>query len=219
MKRGSILVIFALLLIVGLLTSCGGGGAGSPGSCDTEKTGVILDISISPYYQKPDNLTKSVDVIKNICVTPEGIEYPEYFADHGANINISARLINPNPTIQPGTLYIEKYIIEFRRSNDSIGAPPIEIDTRFQTIVINPPSSGTGSTNTTVDGILVDRKRKDKYLEDLLSGRFDTNIPHNYTAIYRFEGKNQYGKDFCAVATTNFQIGSFDYCEITPKPQ
>lgn len=220
MKRSSFLTLFALLLIAGFLTSCGGGGAGAPGSCNTEKTGVILDISISPYYQKPDYLTYSVDIIRNICVTPEGVEYDEYFADHSANIGISARLINPTPSIQPGTLYIEKYTIEYIRANDSIGAPPIEFDTKITLgeIVINPPESGTGSTKTIVEGPLVDLKRKNKYLEDIRSDRFDTNIPHKYTAIYRFEGKNQYGKDFCAVATTNFQIGSFDYCGITPKP-
>ncbi len=217
MKRSSVLSLFSLLLIIGLLSSCGG-GAGSPGSCDSENTGVILNVSVLPYYQKTDNFTNSVDIIQNICVSGT-LEYAEYFADHSALLNIDARLINPNPSIQPGTLYIEKYTVRFARSTDSLGAPPIESDTRYQTIVINPPSSGSGSTDTRASGPLVDLIRKEKYLKDILSGQYSSNLPHNFSAIYTFEGKNQYGKSFCAVATTNFQIGSFDYCSITPKPQ
>lgn len=214
MRVNKALSFLALLLILGLLTSCGG-GPGAPGSCDTEKTGVILDITISPYYQNVNNLTSSVDIVQSTCTFGE-TEYPEYFADHSSIIDINARLINPNPPIQPGTLYIEKYTIKFIRSNDSIGAPPIESDTRYQTIVVYPPSSGTGSTNTKTIGVLVDLIRKEKYLKDILSGQYNSNLPHNFTAVYTFEGKNQYGKSFCAVATTSFQIGSYDYCSIKP---
>lgn len=222
MKRNSVLSLLALLFIIGLLTSCGGGGAGAPGSCNSENTGVILDVSISPFYQNIDNLTSSVDIIQNICISgtpPDIIDYDEYFADHSSLININARLINPNPSIQPGTLYIEKYTIKFVRSTDSIGAPPIESDTRYQTIVVTPPLSGTGTTNTKASGAFVDLIRKEKYLKDIQGGQYNSNLPHNFTAIFTFEGKNQYDKSFCAVATTNFQIGSFDYCSITPKPQ
>lgn len=218
MKRHSLFSSAIIILLLLALSGCGGGGAGSPGSCDTEKTGVILDVSISPYYQKTDNLTNSVDVVQNTCIS-ENIEYAEYFADHSAVISIGARLINPNIPIQPGTLYIEKYTINFARSTDSLGAPPIESDTRYQTIVITPPSSGLGSTTTKSSSALVDLIRKERYLRDILSGQYNNNLPHNFTAIYTFEGKNEYGKSFCAVATTNFQIGSFDYCPITTKPQ
>lgn len=210
-------ILGALLFITLVLSGCGGGGAGSPGSCDTEKTGVILDVSITPYYQKTDNLTSSVDVVQNIC-TSGTLEYPEYFADHSAIVNINARLINPNHPFEIGTLYIQKYTIKFVRSTDSIGAPPIESDTRYQTIVVTPPSSGTGSTNIKASAVLVDLIRKEKYLKDILSGQYNSNLPHNFTAVFTFEGKNQYDKSFCAVATTNFQIGSFDYCSITTKP-
>ncbi len=95
----------------------------------------------------------------------------EVFTDHAAKVTISSRLLNPTSTFQPGTLYIEKYTVEFRRSTDSIGAPPIESDTRYKSIIITPPS-GAG-TNTLEDTlILVDLIRKDKYATDMLSGMY-----------------------------------------------
>jgi hypothetical protein len=210
MKRKSwLFVICYLSFIVLFLWGCGS-GPGSPGSQGTEDTGVILEATIVPTYNGED--TYSVDAFQQVCSEGPPPKY-EYFTDHQATVTITATLINPNTTFQPGTLYIEKYTVEFRRSADSIGAPPIQSDTRYKTIVITPPT-GTGETTVTDTVILVDLLRKDQYATDVLSGQYSYGSAYinNYTAIYTFKGKNEYGDSFSFKAQTDFQIGSFDNC-------
>jgi hypothetical protein len=129
-------------------------------------------------------------------------------------VTITARLLNPNAQIPPGVLYIEKYTVEYRRSNDSLGAPPILFDERFNSIAIAPPT-GTGISTVITSAIFVDLTRKDTYLADTTSGQFSSGLAliNNYTAIYTFYGQNAYGKSFSFKAQTDFQIGSFDYCQ------
>jgi hypothetical protein len=88
------------------------------------------------------------------------------------------------------------------------------IDTRFKTIVIDPPS-GTAVSTVTDTAILVDLIRKNKYANDVLSGQFSSGLAsiNNYTAIYTFEGKNEFGSKFSFKAQTDFQICHFDYCQ------
>lgn len=192
---------FGLLMLLGL-AACGGGGdsVGGPGS--TGDTGVVLTATIVPTYNGKN--TYSVDVYQQICTVGPPAVY-EYFADHGATVTISTSLIDPLTT-SPGILYVEKYTVAFVRSSDSIGAPPILSDTRYDVIAIVP--SGT----TTASVILVDLIRKNKYRTDIDSGLYTTNILNNYTAIYTFEGKNQYGYAFSFQVQTPFQIGSFNNC-------
>ena len=211
MRIKSLLVLFFnLLFVASLLIGCGG-GSGSPGSHGTEDTGVKIDATIIPVYLAAN--TYSVDVQQDICdVGPPPVF--ETFTDHGATVTFAATLINPNSTFQLGKLYVEKYTVEYRRSTDSIGSPPIQTDTRFRTIVITPPT-GAGTTEVTDTLIFVDLLRKDQYRTDVLSGQFSSGLSliNNYTAIYTFEGKNEFGTGFSFKAQTDFQIGNFDYCE------
>ncbi len=192
---------FGLLMLLAL-SACGGGGngVGTPGS--TGDTGVVISATIVPTYNGKD--TYSVDAYQQICTAGPPVVY-EYFADHGATVTITTSLIDPLTT-SPGILYVEKYTVAFVRSTDSIGAPPILSDTRFDVISIVP--SGT----TTASVILVDLIRKNKYRTDIDSGLYTSNILNNYTAIYTFEGHNQYGTAFSFQVQTPFQIGSFNYC-------
>jgi hypothetical protein len=204
-----VLAVYCLLSAV-FLWGCGG-GAGSPGSEGTEDTGVEVDATITPVYLGAN--TYSVDAFQVVC--DEGPPpVVEDFTDHNATLSMTARLINPSTTFQAGTLYVEKYKVEFRRSSDSIGAPPIQSDTRYKTIVIAAPT-GTGVTTVEDTVILVDLIRKDQYKADVTSGQYNSTSAslNNYTAIYTFEGKNEYGKDFTFKAQTDFQIGSFNYCD------
>lgn len=205
--RGS----FGLLLLLAL-SACGGGGGdpvGSPGS--SGGTGISLTPTLTPTYNGGNFF--SVDVTQQICEPGPPPDF-EIFTDHGATLTILANLIDPGNT-SPGTLFVEKYTVEYRRSADSIGAPPILTDTRFDVIAIIPPT-GTG-TSTTIRGGLnfVDLTRKNKYDTDMRSGLF-TSSPlariNNYTAVYTFEGKNQFGTAFQFQVQTPFQIGDFDYC-------
>jgi hypothetical protein len=213
-RRGSSMIFMRILLsaiLVLMVWGCGGSGPGSPGTQGTEDTGVILEATIIPTYNNVN--TNSVDAFQGVCDVGPPIKY-EVFTDHTATVTVSARLLNPNSTFQAGTLYIEKYTVEFRRSTDSIGAPPIESDTRYKSIIITPPT-GAGTNTVTDTVILVDLIRKDKYRSDMLSGMFTSAgaaYLNNYTAIYTFEGKNQFGDSFSFTAQTDFQIGNFDNC-------
>lgn len=211
-------VIFRFAMIIVLFyaaffSGCGG-GPGTPGS-DSGDLGVIVDVTVNPLYLGGN--TSSVDVVQQIC-DPGPPPEIEPFTDHQATVTFNARLINTNPQITPGTIFIEKYTVQYRRSLDSIGSPPIESDTRFKTIVVTPPPLGAGTTTTIDTVVFLDLPRKDRYLTDMTSGQFSSalNNPfiiNNYTATFIFEGKNQYGKTYVSgPIQTDFQIGSFDNC-------
>jgi len=209
MKK-SYLILLALssLLVAVLLWGCGS-GPGSPGSYGCEDVGLICDVTITPTYN--DKNTYSVDVVQQICTAGPPPVY-EIFTDHSATATMNLRLLNPGTTRLLEPIYIEKYTVEFRRSPDSIGAPPIQSDTRFKTIVLTPPTGTTINTvETTVE--LVDLIRKIQYQTDVLSGRYSFGPAYinNYTASYIFEGQSM-GKAIRIFGQVPFQIGSFDYC-------
>lgn len=212
MKKRSFLIFLLYISVLSVVLYGCGSGAGAPGSQGTEDTGVQLSAIVTGTYLGGN--TNSVDAFRQECDPGPPPTY-EAFADHQAEVTFTASLINPNPTIQPGRLTIYKYTIEYRRSNDSLGAPPIERDTRPETIIITPPLSGTGTTSITGTIKLVDLIRKYQYWDDIFSGRYNYQTPsyiNNYTAIFTFYGKNEYGKDFTIKTQMNFQIGSFDNC-------
>lgn len=211
MKKNKLFLFFVCCLLSAIFLWGCGGGSGSPGTKGSEDTGVEVDATVTPVYLNAN--TYSCDAYRDVCDQGPPPEL-ENFTDHSATLTISAKLINPNTTFQAGTLYVEKYTVEFKRSTDSIGAPPILSDTRYKTIVIPAPvGSGTTSVEDTV--ILVDLIRKDQYWTDVTSGQYNSGTAYlnNYTASYKFEGKNEYGEKFSFKAQTDFQIGWFDYCD------
>jgi len=205
-------LIFALLTLM-MLVSCGS-TPGSPGS-DSGKTGVIIDATIVPKAGGSAGLAGfNVDSLQDVC--PDGTLEP--FFDQTATVTINVRLLTPDSTVPVGKLYIEKYTVEFRRSDDSTGAPPILQDTRFQTITILPPS-GTGLTTVIQDVMMIDIPRKIQYDTDMLSGAYSSAIGNtapailnNYTAIYTFEGQNDFGEHFTFQTHMGFSIGDFNNC-------
>jgi hypothetical protein len=212
MKKRSFFLLFFIFIISSVFFyGCGGGGPGSPGSDGSDKTGVIVDAQITPTYNGEN--TYSVDSFQAQCEEGPPPVY-EFFTDHGAQFTFMARLVNPDTTFPPGNLYIEKYTIKYFRSTDSIGAPPIETDVRYVTMKIRPLPSGTGVSVDIYSGVFVDLVRKDKYLDDMLSGRYSSSLAYinNYTAVYKFEGKNDFGEKFTIEAQTDFQIGNFVNC-------
>jgi len=210
-KRYFLLLIMYIAAMSIILSGCGG-GAGQPGSQGTEDTGVVLEAHVEGSYD--GEATYSVDCFQSICDEGPPPTY-EYMADHQATVSFTTSLINQNPTIKPGNLYIDRYTIEYKRSNDSLGAPPIEKDTRYKSITIVPPLSGSGTTIIETNILLIDLIRKEKYQDDVLSNRYDYHLAYinNYTAIFTFYGKNEYGENFSVKAQMDFQIGSFDYCD------
>ena len=207
MKR----TFFAIIALLGFgliaLAGCGS-GPGSPGSSGSEDTGVMLDASIVPLYNGTN--TPSVDAFQDICKSGD----PEIFTDHQATVTINSRLLNPTTKFTPGTLYVQKYTIQYRRQNDSIGAPPIQSDTRYNTIIITPPA-GTATNTVTATLEFLDLTRKFQYHTDVTSGQYTSHgaFLNNYTAIYTFEGQNQFGTYFSFMAQADFQIGNFNNCQ------
>ncbi|MFZ3135890.1 MAG: hypothetical protein WA126_00695 [Thermodesulfovibrionales bacterium] len=174
-------------------------------------TGLILEATVTPAYRGQN--TYSVDAFQQIC-SPGPPPAFEFFGDHQASVTITARLRNPNTTNPPGNLTIEKYTVDYARSADSPGAPPIASDTRYRNIVI-PQPTGTGSTTVTDSSVFLDLLRKAKYENDITSEQFSSGpaFINNYTATYTFQGKTEKGEVFSFKTQTDFQIGSFDYCQ------
>lgn len=205
--------LFLILMVVLFQVSCGS-QPGAPGS--DGDTGVIINAVLTPNYLGGD--TYSVDVVQQICEEGPPPEY-EDFTDHSVVLDIVATPERPDLVdIQPGNLYVEEYTIDYYRDSDSVGAPPIMSDRRYFTFVIPAPAASETS-EVQVMLVMVDLPRKNKYLDDMLTGQFTSAlggyagaIINNYTAVYTFYGKNAFGTDFRFTATTHFQIGSFDYC-------
>jgi len=212
MKRNYFLLFagYCLLLVI-IISGCGGGGPGSPGSSGSENTGIMLDVSSvqGSYLGKS---TYSVDAFQDVCDPGPPTVY-EDFTDHNVTVTFTARLINPNSTFQAGKLYIKKYTVEFRRKPDSIGAPPIEFYPGFPTIEI-PAPIGASEVVVTTDIRFVDLIRKDQYAFDMSSGMYSSGSAYlnNYTAIFTFEGQNEFGENFKVKAQMEFQIGNFNNC-------
>lgn len=212
-KRSFFLLFFIFVISAIFFYGCGGGGPGSPGSDGSDKTGVILEATLAPIYL--GNNTNSVDAFRNPdCDNDPTTDDPEPFTDHSATLTVNARLLNPNTTFRPGNLYIEKYTIKYYRSSDSIGAPPIETDVRYISLPITPPT-GTNVTQVTTTITFLDLVRKDKYESNMLSGAFSSSLAfiNNYTAVYKFEGKNDFDEKFSFEVQADYQIGNFCYCE------
>ncbi len=199
---------FLILLLAAFMASCGGGSQpGSPGS--EGDTGVSLTAVIVGLNDQDE--TNMVDAFPDVC--DDGKAEP--FFDHTAKITVFATLTSPDIKVQPGTIHITDYTIDFVRSDDSVGAPPIEQFHDFATVSLTPPSIGLtgGSTSVLFTGMLVDIQKKLQYVSDLQSGQFTSiGTLNRYTAVYTFHGQNDYGANFSFKVNVPFQIGNYDNC-------
>ena len=180
------------------------------GSIAKDSPGVTVSATITPTYNGAN--TSSVDAFQDVC-TNGTVTQAEFFTDHMATASISASLINPSNLIKQMTVYIDSYTINYQNSLDSPGAPPIQPDTRQNTISFI-VSSGTATALASFSVEFVDLIRKYQYLNDMLTGGF-TSAPayiNNYTAIYTFAGHSENGVPFTFSAQTDFQIGDFNNC-------
>jgi len=214
MKRGNKVMLLTLFCVLSAVffCGCGGSGPGSPGSTECENFGLICSVTITPVYLGSN--TDNVDAAEDVC-DPGPPAVFEKFTDHAAIVAVSLQLINPNTTLTPSSLFIESYTIEYRRSNDSIGSPSIQSDTRFISFSVTPPT-GTDISTVTQSLIFVDIPRKDKYYQDVLSGVFGatTGSPsfiNNYTAIYTIQGQIN-GTKVTIIGTKSFSIGDYNNC-------
>lgn len=229
MKNYKLCYIAFILFLISSLWGCGGGGAGAPGSSGSDEIGVLLESYVRPYYIVGDwtitetssnitlegNLTNAVDVTQIDCDPDPNIVEPEPMAEHSGILVVNARLLNPSSPFKPGNLFITEYKVDYFRSTDSLGAPPIESDRRFVTFIIGTPT-GSGNWYSAASVVLVDLVRKNKYVENLNSGMYTSHpgLLNNYTAEYTFYGKDSNNKSFSFKARVDFSIGSYNYCAL-----
>jgi hypothetical protein len=201
-------MIICILFNAFLLGGCGGGSKDSPG--------VTVSASITPTYNAVS--TTSVDAVQDTCVSGSSTQ-AEYFADHGATVSISARLINPGNIIKDMTVSLDRYTINYSSTADSPGAPLIQADSREMALSFLVSGASTVSMETSAT--FVDLVRKNKYLADMQSGVYQSSPGYlnNYIATYTFEGHSENGVSFTVTAQSTFQIGSFNYCPAGYNPQ
>jgi hypothetical protein len=203
------------LLLSALLSGCGG-GPGSPGSQGNEGTGMNISVADISFAKNTNADTQSpnVDAFQEIC-TPGPPPKFEPFRDHTAVVTFTATLLNPRTTFPVGDLFIQKYTVDFRAKNDSIGAPPIEQFIGFPNVTI-PAPVGTATSSVDATVMLVDLTRKFKYAADMTTNppsyTSSSSFINNYTATYTFEGQNANGVHFTLVGQTDIAIGDYANC-------
>ena len=218
MNGKKILRVFGMIgmLCSALFWGCGGGGPGSPGTQGAEGTGVNLSVTDISFGANPtaDIQSPNVDAFQAICDPGPPPKF-EPFRDHTAVVTFTASLLNPRTTFPVGDLFIEKYTVDFRVKNDSIGAPPIEQFVGFQRVTI-PAPVGAIQSSAVATLMLVDLPRKFTYATNMTttppSYTSSSSFINNYTATYTFEGQNANGVHFTLVGQTDFAIGDYDNC-------
>lgn len=189
-------------------------GVYNGGGTVTKITDAWVKLSAVVIPQNDGKETWDVDAFQNTC--SDGRLEP--FFRHEAKITITATLAGPDIRVwPPGIIYIKDYAIDYVRSDNSVGAPPIEQYHQYTSAqIIIPPAWSTGSTTVTFEGMFVDFPRKVRYVEDYKSGEFQfSDFPkglNNYTAVYTFHGEDEYGEKFSFQASVPFVMGDFDNC-------
>ena len=181
-----------------------------------DSPGVTVSAMITPTYNAVS--TTSVDAVQDTCVSGSSTQ-AEYFADHGATVTFSARLINPGNIIKDMTVSLDRYTINYNSSADSPGAPLIQADSREMALSFL--VSGASTVSVEASATFVDLVRKNKYLADMQSGAYQSSPGdlNNYIATYTFEGHSENGVSFSVTAQSTFQIGSFNNCPAGYNPQ
>jgi len=199
MKRSYFLLftVCSLLFSV-LLWGCGGGGEGTFCSKGAEDIGVDICVTVTPKD------SSNVNAFVTDCDNSGTIDSKELLKDHLATVSITSKKINPQSTFDPYPITIKGFTITY--IPDRIDSPGIREFTPLGPVNIQLFSDGTISQD--VD--LVDIERKDEFAQDINSGRFNSNLPQRYTAVYKFFGE-KFGKQFESEGWTTFTIGAF--CE------
>lgn len=200
-------VLITLVVVCLLLSACGG-GAGNPGTTGTDKTWSVIVASITPGSGGNGTAAaegRNVDIVQNPdCDGDPQTKDPEPFTEHPAVVKVTVTGSNKNET--PSDHIIEGYRIDY--TVETYGAPPIQsFQSGSQTVVLKP------DTETEFQVVLVDIPRKLKLYDDITSGRYSPQYEYlTYTAIYTFYGKDIYGNPFQFVVQTNFDVGNYNYC-------
>ncbi|MFQ3573643.1 MAG: hypothetical protein SNJ53_03315 [Thermodesulfovibrionales bacterium] len=223
MHRWSRLAVTVFLVV--FLGSCGGGsevGQETSGSyCANVKGLSICTVSVMPNYLgtlDTPNYTTNVDVFQIAdCDPQQDGNQAEPFSDHTAIVTFNIRALNPYADIPPNTgIVLERYVIDYRVATDSIGAPPIERYEGYMSMAIPAPLSTATALDVRSFITFVDLPRKDKYYDNLASGRYSSRggLINNYVATVTFYGRTDTGDRFSIVGNASFSMGAYNYCNL-----
>ncbi|MFI5296226.1 MAG: hypothetical protein ACHQ0Y_14530 [Thermodesulfovibrionales bacterium] len=203
------------ILFVLLLSSCGGGSAGNPGTQIGGGSWGVITASIAPGVDSSSSSSSStttlaargrdVDIFQTAnCSTSPTTPVPEPFTDHDSIVTLTLSAANPKEPVQ--NYIVEGYRIDY--TTETPGAPPIASFTSgSQSMILEQDKSLTQQV------VMVDISRKLKLAQDLTSGQYQPAATYpTYTAIYTFYGHDIYGNAFQTVVQTNFEVGDFNYC-------
>lgn len=215
-----------ILMLFCVLNGCGGGtltGSEMTGSyCANVKGLSICTVSVQPYYGGTGedlNFTTNVDVLPIVDCDPDpNIVKPEPFSDHSALVTFDIRALNPYADIPPNTgIIIERYVIDYRIANDSVGGPPIERFEGWMSLVLPAPLSAATPVSISRGITFVDLPRKYRYYDDLASGRYSSRggLINNYVATVTFYGRTDTGDRFSIVGNASFSMGAYNYCNLS----
>ena len=194
--------IFASLLLTGflILFGCGGGSSWDSAYCTegADEIGVDICITVTPVD------SPNVNAFTTDCNGDGKIDGDELLRDHNATAAITSTQIISNSIDPLYPITIQGYTIEY--FPDSLDSPGIKDFQPLGPVNIILFIDGTLSQ----DIVLVDLERKGEFATDISSGRFNSNLPQRYTAVYKFFGE-KFGEEFESEAVTTFTIGAF--CE------
>lgn len=202
MKRKQFKQLFLFLQLM-LLTACGSStDIGSPGSTGSGNTLVKVIIKKAEHLG-PAGASElwGIDAFQQTCSNGQ----PEPFVDDHAQLTVIGEPITQDTT-PPGNLTIDRYdVVFYPQDKDS---PPVDSYTSTFTATIIPD----GKTETVLQVMVFPINRKEKFMDDIQSGRFSPVLPAVYDMVVRFYGKNDYGKEFSFVYQTMISVGNYYYC-------
>lgn len=204
MKRIHIVVFITACLISSfLLLGCGGSGSGSPGSCDTENTGVDAQITGVTHSDPVGNTGELwfIDLVQSDC---EG--EPEVWGDDYANFIFEGFPLYDDEIVN--TLFITNYRVTFDPLSPDY--PPIdEIRAGVQGSYRIIPNEERGE----YPFLIFDFGRKFEIQDVISRGLYPPNFPLLYNMTIEIWGQDQYGQDFCVGPTIRvIEVADYDNC-------
>jgi hypothetical protein len=204
MKRIYIMLfITACLMSSFLLLGCGGSGAGSPGGCSTEDTGIDARIAGVTHGQPPGDTGELwlIDLVQSDC----GGE-PEAWGDDYANIVFLG--IPLYEVLTDNLLFVTNYRVTFDPLSPEY--PPIdEIRAGIQGAYRIIPNA----TSNAYPFLIFDFGRKFEIQDVISRGVYPPNFPLLYNMTIEIWGQDLYGQDFCVGPIIRvIEVANYDNC-------
>jgi hypothetical protein len=204
MKRIHIVVFMSTCIIFSfLLLGCGGSGTGSPGSCNTEDTGVDARIAGVSHTHPPGDTGELwlIDLVMSDC---DG--EPESWGDDYANVTfVGVPLYDP---LLDNILYITNYRVTFDPLSPEY--PPIdEIRAGTQGAFRIIPNAASNA----YPFLIFDFGRKFEIQDVISRGVYPPNFPLLYNMTIEMWGQDNYGQDFCISPIIRvIEVADYDNC-------